>query len=352
MKRILITGGAGFVGSFLARRFKRDEPGLEVVALDNLRRRGSELNVPLLEAEGVGFRHGDVRVAADLEELGGAFDLVIEASAEPSVLGGLPGGRASPRYVLDSNLAGAVNCFELARRTGAGVIFLSTSRVYSVEPLRAIPLREGRTRFEAPGFGGVSETFATHLPRSLYGATKLAAEQVLQEYVAAYGVRAVIDRCGVIAGPGQFGRTDQGVFTHWVAAHHYGTPLRYTGFGGKGKQVRDLLHPEDLYALVAKQARNLDRHAGEVFNVGGGADGAVSLLELTELCREATGKKVPVARQAESAAVDVPYFVTDASKARRAFGWAPTLGPRRIVEDVAEWLKREGDRLEPVLKAA
>src|SRR5690606_7583876 len=146
----------------------------------------------------------------------------------------------APSYLVQTNLGGTLNCLEWARRQGAAVVFLSTSRVYSIAPLREVGLRETETRFEIaesqalPGVSaaGVAEDFPTHLPRSLYGATKLASEMMVQEYAEAYGVPAVINRCGVIAGPGQFGKVDQGVFTLWVANHYFGKPLRYTGFGG------------------------------------------------------------------------------------------------------------------------
>jgi len=214
--RILITGGAGFVGSNLAVSFKREHPSATVLAVDNLKRRGSEFNVTLFKRLGVEFIHADVRQESDLEELPGNFDFFVEASAEPSVLAGLAG---SPRYLLQTNLAGTLNCLEFARRRAKIFLFLSTSRVYSLAPLNDIKLLETPSRFEIaedrPGQGvsrrGISEAFPTHLPRSLYGATKLASEIVVQEYAHAYGLQTIINRCGVIAGPGQFGKVDQGV---------------------------------------------------------------------------------------------------------------------------------------------
>jgi len=251
MKRILITGGAGFVGSALARYLKHAVAGSSVVAFDNLKRRGSELNLPLLRESGVDYVHGDIRSRSDLSVLHGDFDLLIDASAEPSVHAGTGG---SPDYVVETNLVGTFNCLDFARQRGCSFILLSTSRVYSIQPLREILLAEGKTRFEIsdgqtiPGITreGVSEDFPTHLARSFYGASKLGAEHLVQEFAHAYGLQAVILRCGVIAGPGQFGKADQGVFTMWVAHHYFNVPVRYIGFGGEGKQVRDLLHIQDL----------------------------------------------------------------------------------------------------------
>jgi len=351
--RILITGGAGFVGSSLALAWREREPAARIVVLDNLRRRGSELNLPRLAAHGIEFRHGDIRVADDLHDLDGSFDVMIEASAEPSVLAGLDG---SPAYVLQANLAGTLNCLELARRRVGAMVFLSTSRVYSIKPLRELRLREESTRFEldeAQTHGGVSsdgidESFTTRLPRSLYGATKLASELIIQEYVETFGLRAVIDRCGVIAGPGQFGKVDQGVFTLWVAAHHFGRALRYTGFGGTGKQVRDLLHPLDLFELVRRQVDRIESVAGEIYNVGGGREVSTSLLELTSACREATGREVEVAAEATTSTVDIPLYLSDARRARAEFDWRPERSVDTIVEEIAHWLRASEEELRPL----
>lgn len=346
--RVLITGGAGFVGSALARDYLHSEPGTQVVVLDNLHRRGSEQNRAALEALGVTFIHGDIRCPQDLDDLPGNFDLFIEASAEPSVHAGQSG---SPAYVLQTNLVGTLNCAEFARRRCQRLLYLSTSRVYSIAPLKAIRLHEGETRFEMeplqemPGASaeGIAESFPTHLPRSLYGASKLASELVLQEYTAAYNYPVLINRCGVLAGPGQFGKVDQGVFSLWVYAHLLGRPLRYTGFGGRGKQVRDLLHPTDLFELLQRQCAQPERWNAEIYNVGGGQAVSVSLLELTALCQRVTGREVPVSSQPETAQVDIPFYVSDAARARADFGWAPRQSVEAIVTDIAQWA---GPRLE------
>jgi CDP-paratose 2-epimerase len=342
--RILITGGAGFVGTSLALAFRDQARGGEVVAFDSLRRRGAEMNVPILKNAGVSFIHGDVRAPADLEDVPGNFDFVIEASAEPSVLAGIHG---SPRYVLETNLVGMLHCLEFARRRAAAVLFLSTSRVYSIEPLRTLRLTEASTRFDLatdqswPGVGaaGISEDFPVHQPRSFYGASKLAAEYILQEYVQTYGLKAVINRCGVIAGPGQFGKVDQGVFTLWVAHHYFGRPLRYTGFGGTGKQVRDLLDPRDLFALIQRQVGQLDQWQGESYNVGGGPQGSVSLQEFTGLCQAITGRTVPVGSDPLTGVVDIPWYVSDIEKVRGRFGWEPRTKPEEIVIRITEWIR-------------
>ena len=353
--KILITGGAGFVGSALARHFVHTLPGSTVVVFDNLRRRGSERNVTALMAADVTFVHGDVRNLADLEALDGQFDVLIEASAEPSVLAGVGG---SPRYVLDTNLVGAMNCLEFARSRCGGLVFLSSSRIYSIDPLAHLPLAAGATRLDispescsTPGVSqaGISETFPCDRHRSFYGASKLAAELLCQEYAAHAKLPVVINRCGVIAGPGQFGKTDQGVFTLWVARHHFGRPLKYTGFGGTGLQVRDLLHPADLCDLVSQQIQSLTALSGEIFNVGGGRAGSVSLQEFTGLCQQATGRSVSIAQDPTTNAVDIPWYITDHAKVTKRLGWQPKRTPKDIVGDIAQWVMANEASLEGLI---
>jgi CDP-paratose 2-epimerase len=344
--RILITGGAGFVGSSLAKYFQ--ESGAEVVVLDNLKRRGSERNLTEFRKRGISFFHGDIRCPSDLEDLPGNFDFFLEASAEPSVHAGNTG---SPRYVLDTNLGGTIHCLEFSRKRAKGLIFLSTSRVYSIAPLLALPLDESTTRMELKKTGlgfsnsGINEDFSTQSARSFYGASKLASEMLIQEYGNSYGMNAIINRCGVIAGAGQFGKLDQGVFTLWIANHHYQKPLKYTGFGGTGKQVRDLLHPRDLFSLLKMQMEKLSRYQGDIFNVGGGTQISTSLFEWSKFAAEATGKSLQIESVKETAAVDIPFYISDFQKAASHFQWQPKVNAREIAQDIANWIRENETEL-------
>lgn len=352
-KSILITGGAGFVGSNLAVLFRQARPELDVTVMDSLKRRGSELNLPRLTEAGVEFHHGDVRCPDDFDDLP-RFDLMIDCSAEPSVQAGQSG---SPHAVLDTNLVGTIHCLEAARVRGAAFLFLSTSRIYPIARLNALPFTETETRYDwedRPGISGysargIAEDFPLEGARSFYGASKLAGEQLIQEYVYSYGMRALIDRCGILAGPWQMGKVDQGVVTLWVARHYFGRPLRYVGFGGFGKQVRDVLHVHDLFDLLSLQINAPEVWDGRAYNVGGGKEGSVSLRELTGLCVEETGKSVPVEPVAATSNVDLRIYLTDARKARDDFGWRPARGPERIVRDVRAWIEDHRDRLKDLL---
>ena len=351
--RILITGGAGFVGSTLALTLKRALAGVEVCAFDNLRRLGSHLAIERLKRGGVAFLHGDVRMADDLWHVG-AFDLLIECAAEPSVHAGYG---ASPAYVIQTNLSGTAHCLEAARRHGADVIFLSTSRVYPIERLRALPLTRHGDRFDltdaqaGPGWSskGITSEFPLSGHRSMYGATKLASELLVEEYRAMYGLRAIVNRCGVIAGPWQMGKVDQGFVVLWAARHAFGGALDYVGFGGEGLQVRDVLHVEDLCDLIRIQLADFQRYNGAVFNVGGGRAHSVSLLELTAMCRARGGRSLEIGARPETNPSDVPYYVTDNSQVAAASGWAPRRGIDCLLDDIYGWLREHRATLEPML---
>src|SRR4051812_38664867 len=333
--RVLVTGGAGFVGANLSIGLAERHTGWQVVAFDNLKRRGSELNLPRLRAAGVGFVHGDVRSRGDLLALE-KVDAIVECSAEPSALAGV---HDSPDYLVQSNLFGAYHCLELARRDSAQLVFMSTSRVYPYGALDALPFVETPTRFELDGVAGVTEDFPLEGPRTLYGATKLAAEHLVTDYAAVLGIPTVINRCGVIAGPWQMGKVDQGVFTYWVLAHQTGRRLSYIGYGGVGKQVRDLIHVDDVVDLIALQVGAPDDWRGRTVNVGGGRDISLSLAETTALCRELTGREVPVAAAHEDRPGDVRIYLTDASRLFGLTDWRPERGAQDTLADIAKWIR-------------
>jgi CDP-paratose 2-epimerase len=353
VRRILITGGAGFIGSNLALLWKRSRPEDELIALDNLRRSGSELALRRLADADVEFVHGDVLNPEDLEAIK-SVQLVIDCAAEPSVRAGYGSESA---FVVHNNLYGTVNCLEFCRCHAAGLVFLSTSRVYSIARLRDLPLERSGDRFEiregssGPGWSreGIRTDFPMEGSRSLYGATKLASELLIQEYAELYGLPAVVNRCGVVAGPWQMGRVDQGFVALWAARHLWGDQLDYTGFGGTGHQVRDVLHVEDLFDLIDLQVESLEAHSGKVYGVGGGRDVSVSLRELSALCVERAGRELAIGSDAETHPADVPYFVTDNRDTAEQTGWRPKRGIDQIVDDVFAWLRESEPMVRPLL---
>jgi CDP-paratose 2-epimerase len=351
--KILVTGGCGFAGAAICRRFLQARAGLAITVLDSLRRRGSETNVADLETRGVRVVHGDVRMAADIEALG-PFDWVIDAAAEPSVLAGTTaGGHTGRRQLVDHNLTGTVNLLEAAAHWQAGVVLLSTSRVYSISALAAMPLAE-RTGHGGPAFdidgtqpvprgvsaAGITEAFSTAAPVSLYGATKLAGETLALEYAHAAGTPLVIDRCGVLAGAGQFGRADQGIFSWWIHRWAAKQPLSFIGFGGRGLQVRDCLHPDDLAELLLMQVAAARGGQPELIHASGGATSATSLAELSAWCRQRLGPH-DVGASPETRPYDLPWVVLDHAAATMRHGWKPAYTAERIFEEIADHAERD-----------
>jgi CDP-paratose 2-epimerase len=351
--KILISGGAGFVGSSLAIGLKKQHPHWQIITLDNLKRRGSELNLSRFKKHNIDFIHGDIRSSSDLDPQILDIDTIIDCSAEPSVLAGF----SSPQYVIQTNLIGTINILELARQTQARLLFLSTSRVYPVESLKNINTIELDTRLEIAtnqlitGISGegVAENFPLTGYRTLYGTTKLASELLIEEYRNAYNIQAVINRCGVLTGPWQMGKVDQGVFVLWVAAHYFGNSLSYIGYGGKGKQVRDLLHIDDLLSLVTYQLEHFSELDGDVLNVGGGKENSLSLLETTRICEQITGKSIEIKSIEEERPGDIPIFITDSCQIMQKTGWKPKVNPQQTLQDIFNWIKDNEIILQSVL---
>jgi CDP-paratose 2-epimerase len=350
--RILISGICGFAGSAIARALAAQGRGYQICGVDNFIRPGSEGNRADLKRLGIKLVHGDVRAASDIDALPPS-DWVIDASANPSVIAGVD-GLSSSRQVVEHNLGGTINLLEYCKRARAGFILLSTSRVYSIAPLAALSVSvvDGAFRPEANGLPagigplGVSESFATTAPVSLYGATKLASETLALEYGHAFEMPVFVNRCGILAGAGQFGRQDQGIFSYWINSHLRRRHLKYIGFGGMGHQVRDCLHPNDLVPLlVAQLAAPKTEAYDRIVNVGGGITSAMSLRQLTLWCDDRFGAH-PVAPDPAPRPFDIPWIVLDPSKASRVWGWKPKTPLLAILEEISAHAGTHPDWLE------
>jgi CDP-paratose 2-epimerase len=352
--RILITGGCGFVGSNLAVLFKKYYMDCEVYCLDNLSRRGSEVNLQKVLGAGGQFIHGDVRVKTDFDRIP-AVDIVIDAAAEPSVLAGKVPGELE--NLIDTNLNGTINTLYFAKMHQSAIIFLSTSRVYPYDTLAEAKLVASPKRFnlsndqalQGLSEQGVAENYPLEGLRSVYGATKLASEYFIQEFAHNFGLPAVINRCGVLSGPYQMGKIDQGVIVLWMAKHFWEGRLGYIGYGGLGQQARDVLHVRDLFRLVQWQIANLGLQKGQIFNVGGGLGNTVSLAELTDLCANITGNTIEIESSLANRPGDLPIFVTDNSKITEFSGWKPEIGIEAVLHEILVWFKHDHRLLKSIL---
>ncbi len=353
--KILITGICGFVGSTLAKALLAHRADLEILGIDNFIRPGSETNRAELKAMGIKVLHGDIRSASDLESIP-SVDAVIDAAANPSVLAGVD-GKTSSRQLIEHNLLGTINLLELCKAKQAAFVLLSTSRVYSIPPLANLAVKIENDAFAPDSSAGalpacltsagLDETFSTQPPVSLYGSTKLASEMLALEYGETFGFPVFINRCGVMAGAGQFGRPDQGIFAYWINSHLRRRPLGYIGFDGKGHQVRDCLHPRDLAVLVldqilfSKKLTATDR----IINLSGGAESAMSLRQLTAWCDERFGRHDVVSKP-ENRPFDIPWMVLDSSKAKTLWNWHPATSRDQILEEIAQHAEAHFDWLE------
>jgi len=338
--KVLITGACGFVGAALSQTLYESVSDLELWGFDNLSRPGSEENRRRFSEWGR-LVHGDVRAVCDIEVLP-AVDWVIDAAANPSVLAGLGAG-VSSRQLMEGNLGGTQNMLEYCRRTGAGLVLLSSSRVYSIAALSSLPLRELQGAFQLDDARELPAG-ASPAPLSLYGASKLASEILAFEYSAAFGFPVWVNRCGVLAGAGQFGTAEQGIFSYWLHAHASRRRLRYTGFGGKGWQVRDALHPRDLAALILRQMASPDKAVLRPFNIGGGTSNAMSLAQLTAWCDQRFGRHVPEQTE-EERPYDIGWLVMDSTRAQAHLDWSPDWSLESILDEIATQTATRSDWL-------
>jgi CDP-paratose 2-epimerase len=348
--RVLISGICGFVGSTLALRL-REESDEEIFGFDNFIRPGSELNRLALRRTGAEVRHVDLRSASDIEALPKA-DWVIDAAANPSVLAGVDDATSS-RQVVEHNLLGTINLLEYCKRHRAGFILLSTSRVYSIKALSRIKMVVKGNAYQPnpdssipSGFSaaGVAEDFSNEPPLSFYGSTKLTSETLALEYGELFDFPVWINRCGVMAGAGQFGRADQGIFSFWIHSWAQRRPLKYIGFEGRGYQVRDCLHPRDLVSLLQKQI-STRLAAYRVSNFGGGVANSMSLAQLSDWCAERFGP-MEVAADPKPRSFDVPWMVLDSARASNEWDWKVETPIETVLEEIAVHAQSHPDWLE------
>ena len=341
--KILITGICGFAGSHLATALAQRFENARIVGIDNLSRPGSESNRTALASAGVQFLHGDLRMRSDVDALPDC-DWVVDAAANPSVLAGVD-GRSSARQLGEHNLNGTMNILEYCRERKAGLVLLSTSRVYSVRHLSALPVAARGEAFaldpEKPlptgvSSAGVEESFPVRQPISLYGATKLCSEIMAVEYGGAFQFPVWVNRCGNLAGAGQFGTAEQGIFSYWIHAHARRARLRYIGFGGRGYQVRDAFHPSDLAELIYRQIRRdpSASHEDATYNAGGGVSNSMSIAQLAHWCDDRFGRHAPDV-DATPRPFDIPWMVMDSRRAADDFGWAPRRSLESILDEIA-----------------
>jgi len=321
--KILITGGCGFVGSNLAIYLKKNLISSKIDSLDNLSRNGALLNFQRLRKNKIKNFKIDISNNTAVQSLP-RYDLVIDCCAEAAV-------EASKREidrVFNTNLLGTFNILKKCTKDKSNLIFLSSSRVYSIKQL--YKLKKNKSL--------INEKFDTLEPKSIYGFCKHSSEQLIKEFSFLYKIKYIINRFGVISGPWQFGKQDQGFVSLWVWKHINKKRLSYIGFDGKGSQIRDVIHISDVCKLIALQIKKINNIYNLTINVGGGKKNAISLKNLTKLCQNITSNKIKISSIKTTSEYDIPYYITDNSKVKKIYKWTPTKSFLHIIQDVYIWM--------------
>ena len=330
--KILITGGCGFVGSNIAIFLKKKLKNSLICSLDNLYRNGSKINALRLKKKNIKNYNIDISNYNKISKLT-KFDLIIDCCAEPAIEASIK----DPDRVFKTNLIGTFNILKKCSKDKTNIIFLSSSRVYSIQSLKNLvnnlnlikPIKNKKV---------INENFKTEQPSSLYGFTKLSSEKLIREFSYMNNTKHIINRFGVIAGPWQFGKQDQGFVTLWLARHLIKKKLSYIGFGGHGNQTRDVIHILDVCEIIYKQINNINKIYNKTFNIGGGIKNSISLKQLTKKCEILTGNKLKIGKQKKTSIYDIPAFITDNSKIKKFYNWQPKKSINDILKDIYIWL--------------
>ena len=328
---ILITGGCGFVGTNLSLYLKSKK--FNVYTLDNLSRKGSKFNYTVLKKKKI--KNFKINIA-NYKKLKGLrkFDLIIDCCAEAAV----EVSRKKIDEVFNTNLIGTFNILKKAKRDKSKIIFLSSSRVNSIKNINKIIGNNSNLKKKLHIDKLIDDKFENSRPKSLYGFTKLASEMLIEEFNYAFGLKYIINRCGVISGPLQFGKQDQGFVSLWVIHHIMKKKLSYIGYGGHGNQVRDVLHIDDLCELIHKQIKIINKIYNKLYTVGGSKISYTSLKNLTKICQNITGNKISIDKKKSTSIYDIPYFITDNRKVSKAYKWRPKKNINKIVYDITTWI--------------
>jgi len=330
--QILITGGCGFVGSNLAIYLKKKIKNVRISTLDNLFRKGSDLNEKRLKKDIIKNYRIDILDYKKITKLP-KFDLIIDCCAEPAI----EMSSKDPDRVINTNLIGTFNILKKCVRDNAKIIFLSTSRVYSIESLRDLIKKQNIKKKIKLKFK-INEEFSTFLPKSLYGFTKFCSEELIKEFNFSNNIDYIINRFGVISGPWQFGKQDQGFVSLWVNRYINKKNLSYIGFGGHGNQIRDVIHVDDVCEIIFKQIKKISIIKNKLFNIGGGPENSISLKDLSKICQTTTGNTIKFKKIKFTSIYDIPYYISDNRKVKKFYNWKPKKNIKTLVEDVYDWM--------------
>ena len=336
--KILITGGCGFVGSNLALFLKKK--GFTVHTLDNLTRKGSKYNSNLLKKQKIKNYKINISNIKKIKSLP-KYDLILDCCAEAAV----EISKNDFDKVINTNLIGTINILKKSKNDKSKIIFISSSRIYPLEEMNKI-IKNKNLKSKIKISKMFSEKDTIIGPKTIYGLTKLCSEMLIEEFSYAYQLKYLINRCGVISGPLQFGKQDQGFVSLWIWRHLNKKKLSYIGYGGYGNQIRDVLHIDDLSELILLQIKNINKINNKLFTVGGSKTSYTSLSQLTKLCQKITGNKIKMGKVSKTSSYDIPYYLSDNTHVSNTYRWKPKRNINQVVMDTFLWLKKN----KPIIK--
>lgn len=332
MKHILVIGGAGFIGSNLSNHLLAK--GYQVTVYDDLSRPGAEKNVEWLQAHHgshLRLQKADIRDYEAVKQAVSDMDVIFDLAGQVAVTTSV----ADPRLDFEINALGTLNVLEAVRTINpeAIVVYTSTNKVYGKMANVPVIERDGCYDYENLPFG-VSESQPLDF-YSPYGCSKGAADQYVRDYTRIYGLRTVVFRMSCIYGIRQFGNEDQGWVAHFVISSVFGTALTIYG---DGKQIRDILFIDDLIRAFGYAVENIYITQGQIYNIGGGRENTISLLELIEQLENLLGKRIEYSFD-DWRPGDQKVYISDVRKAEQHFGWKPRISKEQGVRRLAEWVK-------------
>jgi CDP-paratose 2-epimerase len=336
--KVIVTGGCGFVGSNICEFLKN--LSFDVVSVDNLSKKYSKLNLKRLSNLNIKNYNINVSDKNKFIKLNYKSDIIIDCCADPAV----EFSRIDILKNINNNLITTYNVLEKAKKDNSKLIFISTSRIY--------PIKDSRQKFDTflkkkkiILFKEASNIIG---PKTIYGFSKLASEMLIKEYNYAFNIDYLINRCGLITGPWQFGKVEQGLVSLWLWKHlNKDNNLYYKGYNGSGNQIRDILFINDLCELVYLQIKKFKKIKNQTFCIGGGIKNSVNLNQLTKICEEITKNKLKIKRDLDTSIYDIPFYITSLDKVKKYYNWHPKTDLKIGLYTILEWMKKNYTLIKP-----